>query len=109
MKSLSSDDPQVGASAARPPRLAGKRVAAVVYSGYTSDPRPRRAAESLVKEGASVEVICLSETEGEPKHERSNGVDVTHVSLKHRRGGKLDYLIQYGSFILLAGCIITRR
>jgi glycosyltransferase involved in cell wall biosynthesis len=109
MKSSGADNPQVSVSAAHPSPLLGKRVAAVVYSGYTADPRPRRAAESLAKEGASVEVICLRETEEEPKQERFNGVDVTRVPLKHRRGGKLDYLIQYGSFILLAGSILTGR
>jgi glycosyltransferase involved in cell wall biosynthesis len=90
-------------------RLAGKRAVAVVYSNYPSDPRPRRAAEALVKEGASVEVICLKETDHQPRHEIFNGVEITRIPLKHRRGGKLSYMVQYGSFILLAGAILAGR
>ena len=67
---------------AAPPRLAGKRAVAVVYSSYPSDPRPRMAAEALAKEGASVEVICLKETEEQLKHESFNGVDITRVPIK---------------------------
>ena len=92
-----------------PCHLVGKRVVAVVYSSFPADPRPRRAAEILVKEGASVEVICLRETDDEPQHETFNGVDITRVPLKRRRGGKLSYLIQYGSFILIAGAILAGR
>jgi glycosyltransferase involved in cell wall biosynthesis len=91
------------------PCLAGKRIAAVLYSTYPSDPRPRRAAEVLVREGASVQMICLREKDDEPRRETFNGVDVTRVPLKRRRSGKLSYLIQYGIFILLAAAILTRR
>ena len=41
-------------------RLAGKRVAMVTYSPYPNDPRPRRALNALVEEGASVDLICLA-------------------------------------------------
>jgi glycosyltransferase involved in cell wall biosynthesis len=91
------------------PRLAGKRVVAVVYSSYPADPRPRRAAEALAREGAHVEVICLKETDEEPHHEFFEGIDITRIPLKRRRGGQLSYLLQYGSFILLAGAIIAGR
>jgi glycosyltransferase involved in cell wall biosynthesis len=90
-------------------RLSGKRVVAVVYSSYPSDPRPRRAAEALVKAGAAVEVVCLKETDEEPRHELFNGVNITRVPLKRRRGGKLAYVLQYGSFILLSGLILAGR
>src|SRR5271165_5411138 len=107
MKPLTEGNLHFSASDPRP--LVGKRVVAVVYSSYPSDPRPRRAAEALVKEGASVEVICLKESEEEPTHESFNGVDITRVPIKHRRGGKLSYLVQYGSFILLSGLILAGR
>lgn len=93
----------------RPKSVDWQRAVAVVYSSYPFDPRPRRAAEALAKEGASVEVICLKETEEEPVHESLNGVDITRVPIKHRRGGKLSYLVQYGSFILLSGAIFTEH
>jgi glycosyltransferase involved in cell wall biosynthesis len=107
MKPLTEGNTQFTASDPSP--LVGKRAVAVVYSSYPFDPRPRRAAEALAKEGASVEVICLKETEEEPVHETLNGVDITRVPIKHRRGGKLSYLVQYGSFILLSGAILTGR
>jgi glycosyltransferase involved in cell wall biosynthesis len=86
-----------------------RRVAVVLYSTYPEDPRPRRAAEALVAEGASVEVICLKETDEEPVREVFNGVSITRVPLKHRRGGKLSYLLQYGTFILASGAILAGR
>jgi glycosyltransferase involved in cell wall biosynthesis len=89
--------------------LSGKCVVAVVYSVYPSDPRVRRAAEALVKEGADVEVICLKETDDDPLHESFNGVNITRIPLKRRRGGKLSYIANYGSFILLAGAMLSRR
>jgi glycosyltransferase involved in cell wall biosynthesis len=89
--------------------LAGKRIVAVLYSSFPADPRPRRAAEILAKEGANVEVICLRETDEEPRHEFFNGVEITRIPLKHRRGGKLSYLLQYGSFVLLSGAVLAGR
>jgi glycosyltransferase involved in cell wall biosynthesis len=91
------------------PRLSGKRVVAVVYSSYPADPRPRRAAEALVKEGASVEVICLKENDAEPRNERFGEVGITRVPLKRRRAGKLWYILQYGFFLLRAGSILAGR
>jgi glycosyltransferase involved in cell wall biosynthesis len=92
-----------------PSGLIGKRVIAVVYSNYPADPRPRRAAEALAKEGAIVEVVCLQETEEEPRHESFNGVDITRVPMKRRRGGKLSYFLQYGMFILRSGALLAWR
>ena len=37
--------------------LQGKRVAMVVFSSYPADPRPRRAVETLLKEGMTVDLI----------------------------------------------------
>ena len=89
--------------------LTGKRTVAVLFSGYPSDPRPRRAAEALAKEGASVEVICLKETDDEPRCETFNAVNITRIPLKRRRGGKLSYFLQYAVFIVLSGLILAGR
>ena len=89
--------------------LAGKRAAAVMFSSFPFDPRPRRAAETLAEEGASVEVICLRETDEEPEHEIFNGIEITRVLLKRRRGGKLSYILQYAYFGLLCGAILAGR
>jgi glycosyltransferase involved in cell wall biosynthesis len=109
VKPLEDNSRQTIASTAGALRLAGKRVVAVVYSSYPSDPRPRRAAEALAKEGASVEVICLKETDAESRHEVFGEVSVTRVPLRRHRGGKLSYILQYGSFILLSGSILANR
>lgn len=109
MSTLGEDTRRAADSAFAPLRFDGKRVAAVVYSTYPADPRPRRAAEALFSEGASVEVICLKETDDEPLHESFNGVSITRVPLKRRRGGKLSYLVQYGTFILASGAILAGR
>jgi glycosyltransferase involved in cell wall biosynthesis len=88
--------------------LSGKRVAMVMFSTYPSDPRPRRAADALLKEGASVDLICLAD-EKAPKCEVLNGVDVRRVAIKHRRGGKFDYAYQYSAFILISAAIVALR
>jgi glycosyltransferase involved in cell wall biosynthesis len=89
--------------------LAGKRAVAVMHSSYPGDPRPRRAAEALTVEGAYVEVICLKETAEEPQQETFNGVQITRILLRRRRGGKLSYVKQYALFTLLSGLILAGR
>ena len=109
MRSPGEDRLEVSASAIKPLPLTGKRAVAVMYSTYPGDPRPRRAAEALAREAASVEVICLKETDEEPEREFFDGVDITRIPLKHRRAGKFTYLTQYGSFILISGAILACR
>ena len=79
-----------------------------MFSFYPSDPRPRRAADALLKEGASVDLICLGE-ETAPKREVLNGVNVRRVAVKHGRGGKFNYAYQYSAFILISAAIVARR
>jgi glycosyltransferase involved in cell wall biosynthesis len=109
MKSSSYCSPKLTASHVAPLHLAGKRAVAVMYSTYPADPRPRRAAEALAREGVGVEVICLRETDEELERESFGGVDITRIPLKHRRAGKFTYLAQYSSFILIAAGILASR
>lgn len=81
-------------------RLRGKRAAVLLFSYYPADPRPRLAAEAMVTEGVSVDVICLRESQDEPRREIINGVRVLRLRLKRRRVGKIRYLTQYSAFIL---------
>jgi glycosyltransferase involved in cell wall biosynthesis len=95
-------------------QLRAKRAAVVVFSHYPSDPRPRRAAELLAREGMNVEVICLKSSDQEPSRQTFNGVEILRLPLERRRGGKLAYLWQYASFVLaslfvLAGRSLRRR
>jgi glycosyltransferase involved in cell wall biosynthesis len=104
-ESASQVDPPMTASSKR---FAGTLVGMVTYSPYPDDPRPRRAVDALLAEGARVELICLS-GEGTPKREKLDGVDVYRVPLKHLRRGKLNYAYQYSAFILLSSAIFALR
>jgi len=84
-----------------------KAVCMPVYSYYPFDPRVRRAAEALIEEGHSVDVICLK-GEGESKAGSFNGVNVHRVSLIHQRGGYLRYLYHYAMFFILVFLTLNR-
>lgn len=118
------NSPQLDGSEANPPEtgsraqlpddcdlgtLHGKRAAVVVFSYYPADPRVRRAAEALVQQGMSVEVICLRQTGSELQHGSFNGVDIFRVPLKRHRGGKIAYVWQYLSFILVSSAMLASR
>ena len=79
----------------------------VMYSSYPDDPRPRRAIDALVSEGAKVELVCL----GQPKEAQpaTDAVSVFRIPISHRRGGKLGYLMQYGGFLLAATLVVSLR
>lgn len=89
-------------------KLAGKRTGMVVFSPYPADPRPRRAADALLEEGMSVDLICEADT-GLPRRERKGGLDITRIPIRHYRGGALSYAYQYSLFILIAGTILAWR
>jgi glycosyltransferase involved in cell wall biosynthesis len=88
-------------SESRDVRLQGKRVAMVMFSHYPADPRPRRAADSLVREGMRVDLVCLADGNA-PRREFLDGIEVLRIPLKRRRGGKLAYVYQYSAFILIS-------
>jgi glycosyltransferase involved in cell wall biosynthesis len=88
--------------------LQGRRVAMVTFSPYPADARPRRAAEALLKEGLSVDLICLGD-ESAPRRETFNGIDIHRLPIKHRRGSKLSYAYNYGAFILISASILALR
>jgi len=94
-------------------RLRGRRAAVLLFSHYPADPRPRRAAEALAAQGASIDFICLRDND-EPANETYGNINVTRVRLKRRRGGKLGYIGQYTAFVLasffhLSWRSLTRR
>jgi len=90
------------------PRLRGKRVAMVVFSHYPADPRPRRALEALLKEGMSVDLICLADDKA-PRREISDGLEILRLPITNRRGGKFAYAYQYSVFILISSIIQAFR
>ncbi len=83
------------------PCLQGKRMAVVLFSTFPGDPRPRRAAETFVHAGMIVDVICLMD-EGSPGRDTFNGIEIDRIAIKHNRGSKLNYILQYSLFILIA-------
>ena len=80
----------------------------VTFSPYPSDPRPRRAVDALIGEGATVDLICLG-SEDAPRREVRNGVRVLRVPLKHERRGKFQYAYRYSAFILYSFMIFALR
>jgi glycosyltransferase involved in cell wall biosynthesis len=88
--------------------LRGKRAAMVMFSSYPADPRPRRAVDTLLKEGVSVDLICLGD-EKTPKREVLNELEILRVPIKQSRGGKLSYAYEYSTFILISASILAKR
>ena len=88
--------------------LRGKRVAMVMFSSYPADPRPRRAVDTLLREGMSVDLICLGD-EKAPKREVLNELEILRVPIKPSRGGKFSYAYEYSTFILISTSILARR
>ena len=80
----------------------------VLFSFYPNDPRPRRALEAMVREGMSVDLICLRD-EGSPAREAQGNVEVFRIPLKRRRGGMVAYLYQYAAFIFISSVILAWR
>jgi glycosyltransferase involved in cell wall biosynthesis len=77
------------------------KVAMVVFSSYPRDPRVRREAEALADAGMSVDVICLGD-QGLPTKEFVNGVQAYRINISRHRSGKLQYIMEYGSFLIAA-------
>jgi glycosyltransferase involved in cell wall biosynthesis len=100
--------PSTGRNIRSKTRLAGKRVGMVMFSHYPADPRPRRAIETLVKEGATVDLICEWEDKSQ-RREVLDGLEITRIPIKHQRGGALSYIYQYSAFILISAAILGRR
>jgi glycosyltransferase involved in cell wall biosynthesis len=89
--------------------LEGQRVAVLLFAHYPSDPRPRRAAETLAEQGMKVEVISLKQDDREPVRDEFNGVKIFRVPLKKWRGGKFAYIFQYGAFIVASFLLLAFR
>src|SRR3990172_2980525 len=86
---------------------AGDGIVMVAYTHYPWDPRVRREAETLVRRGHAVTVVCNREPD-RPTAESIGGVSVVRVPIEIRRGGPLRYLYQYLVFFLLATVAVRR-
>jgi glycosyltransferase involved in cell wall biosynthesis len=90
-------------------QLQGKRVGMVMHSHYPKDPRPRRAAEALVRAGAQVDLICLTLGKQDPKHEVVNGINIFRIPVVHSRGSRLSYAFEYSAFLMAATAVLGWR
>jgi len=73
----------------------------VTHSFYLSDPRVRREAETLARNGHSVDVLCIRKP-GEPRRETVNGVNIIRMPLGKKRGSALRYVIDYTASMIIA-------
>ena len=76
-----------------------KKILMVVYSYFPDDVRPRREAEALVKEGYSVDIICLR-LPNQTKSENIYGVNTYRVNLSKSRSTKGKYVLLYSNFFI---------
>lgn len=78
-----------------------KRVCIVRQHFYPAQRNLRRSAETLVKEGCEVDVICVGYKD-DRKHEVMNGVNIYRISLNYHRGKVFWYLFDYAAFFVLS-------
>lgn len=87
-----------------PPRTGPRRAPralVIVHSYYLRDTRARRHAAALARAGWEVDVICARDA-GERPSEEAGGVRIRRLPARRRRGSRLRYAFEYGSFALLA-------
>jgi glycosyltransferase involved in cell wall biosynthesis len=88
--------------------LFGRRIAMVTFSSYPADPRPRRAIEALLREGTSIDLMCLG-ADHLPKREQIDRLRIWRIPITQHRGGKLSYLYRYSAFLLASAIILALR
>jgi glycosyltransferase involved in cell wall biosynthesis len=85
------------------------RVCLIAISVHPVEPRVRRMAESLVRAGHAVDVICLRGA-GQAAEEICDGVRVLRLPIKHSQGGRVAaYAREYGGFFAQASATLLRR
>ncbi len=83
------------------------KICIVVAKYYPEQPIAKRSAETLFKEGHSVDVICLRKR-GEKKEESVCGVSVYRLPIEHHREGMSRYVFEYLLFFILATLKLTQ-
>ncbi len=84
-----------------------KRVCIIRQKYYPMQRNLRRNAETLVKEGYQVDVICVGR-KGQPRHEMVNGVNAHRIHYSYHRNNALWYIFDYFSFFILASLKLAR-
>ncbi|MBA2432314.1 MAG: glycosyltransferase family 4 protein [Chthoniobacterales bacterium] len=109
LRSSQASSTEADAPSAADLSLLGKRAAVLLFSHFPADPRPRRAAEAMAAEGATVDFICLRNHADDAAQESYGGINVTRVPLRRQRGGKLGYVGQYSAFLLTCFLYLASR
>ena len=76
-----------------------RRVCIVRHKHYPAQRNLRRNAETLVKAGYEVDVICIG-GKGQRKRETINGVNVHRIIMPYHRGKVFWYVFDYATFFL---------
>jgi glycosyltransferase involved in cell wall biosynthesis len=85
------------------------RIAMLTYSFYESDNRVRRYAETLVKNGATVDVFSLR-SEKQLEYNQIKGVRIYRIQERTRNEKwKLTYLIRILKFFIKSAISLTRK
>jgi glycosyltransferase involved in cell wall biosynthesis len=80
----------------------------VVHAYYPlAETRVQREAETLVRAGFDVDVICLRD-EGEPRRDRWGGVEIHRLRARVDKRALGTQLLSYLRFFMLATCRLTR-
>lgn len=76
---------------------------------YPRQPRLRRMAETLIRHGHSVDILCLR-APGQMPEETYNQVQIFRLPVAHQQGGRAAaYLREYASFFVAAARLLYRR
>lgn len=77
------------------------KICMIVHKNYYHDVRVRRYVESLVKTGASVDVICLAPYYLDAAFETHDRIRVYAIPIRHVDNGQIRYIFEYlFSFVL---------
>ncbi len=76
-----------------------RRVCIVRYKHYPAQRNLRRNAETLVKAGYEVDVICVG-SKRQKKRETLNGVNVHRINMSYHRDKAFWYIFDYATFFL---------
>ncbi len=86
----------------------GQNVCLITHSGYPVEPRCRRMAEALARQGYGVDVLALR-LPGQTEQEIVDGVRVFRLPVTHHQGaGALVYLAEYAAFFARAAIRLLR-
>ena len=82
----------------------------ILRNGYFPiDPRVRKEVYAHRDKGHEVDVICLSSDKRNKRKECVDGINIYRLPVKHKRKGRLSYIIEYGSAFFLFLIVVTLR